>query len=96
MYSKRGGDDRWLVKTSIAWMVQSSKDKDADSNVGRFRSTGDKRNAVSPLDVPLQAWEKWDRDKKKWVHQAGTYVGAPQPQVGPPPPRSSPSLVSEG
>ena len=33
---------------------------------------------VSPLEVPLEAWEKYSGVGHGWTQEAGTYVGVPR------------------
>ena len=81
VYRRRGdGEERWLLKTALGWAVQHTEDKDADTIVREFITTGDSRHALSPLDVAADAWKKYDADAKKWVRDAGTYVGEPRHQ----------------
>ena len=79
VYRRRGdGEERWLLKASGGWGVQRTEDKHADNGACLFTAMGDSRHALSPLDVAADAWKKWDRDVKRWVRDAGMYVGEPK------------------
>ena len=70
VYRKRGWGDMWLSMTSDGWTVQDTERKEEDSDVGFLRSGS---TALSPLDVPLRAWEI-ARGGGQWEHEAGARV----------------------
>lgn len=76
---RKSGGHQWLVRTSAGWMVQDTADKEADNRRTRFHAKGDLQQAVSPLNVPLETWEKWDGEQ--WEHNVGMFVGPPKARV---------------
>ena len=60
--------------TRVGWLVQDTASKDADTDIGLVRATGEQATAPSPLDVPLAQWEETPGAGKGWVHTPGTRV----------------------